>query len=57
MKFIGSDSERVKFEEFLVEQSLACLHGQTHLNKWREKSVLDWFKKIESEIVRQFDLT
>jgi len=49
MEFIGADSERQECELFLVEQSLACLHGQTHSNKWREKSVLDWFRKIESE--------
>lgn len=49
MKFIGTDLERKDFEEFLIEQSLACLHGQSYSNKWREKVVLDWFKKIESK--------
>lgn len=49
-QFIASDSEREKFEEFLVEQSLACLHGQPYSIKWREKSVLDWFKKVESMV-------
>lgn len=49
MEFAGTDPERKEFEEFLIEQSLACLHGQQYLNKWKEKSVLDWFKKIESK--------
>jgi hypothetical protein len=48
MKFTGAASERKEFEEFLVEQSLACLHGQPYSIKWEEKSVLSWFKKIES---------
>jgi hypothetical protein len=47
MEFIGTDSEKQELEEFVVEQSLACLHGQPHSNKWREKPVLDWFKRIE----------
>lgn len=47
MEFFGIDSEKKEFEEFLVKQSLACLHGQPHSNKWKEKAVLDWFKKIE----------
>jgi hypothetical protein len=47
--FVGVDSERMQFEEFLIEQSLACLHGQSYSNKWREKVVLDWFKKIENK--------
>jgi hypothetical protein len=49
MEFIGTDFERKEFEEFLIEHSLLCLHGQSHSNKWREKAVLDWFKKIENE--------
>lgn len=49
MAFIGTDSERKEFEEFLIEQSLACLHGQPYSNKWKKKVVLDWFKKIESK--------
>jgi hypothetical protein len=49
MEFVGTDSERKEFEEFLIEQSLACLHGQSYSNKWGEKAVLDWFKKIESD--------
>jgi hypothetical protein len=49
MEFIGTDLERKEFEEFLIEQSLACLHGQSYSNKWREKAVLNWFKKIESK--------
>jgi hypothetical protein len=48
MEFVGTDSERKEFEEFLIEQSLACLHGQSYSNKWREKTALDWFKRIES---------
>ena len=47
MEFIGADSERQELEAFLIKQSLACLHGQPHSNKWREKPVLDWFKRIE----------
>jgi hypothetical protein len=50
MEFIGTDSEKQELEEFLVEQSLACLHGQPYLIKWREKSVLDWFKKVEGKV-------
>lgn len=50
MEFIGTDSEKQELEEFVVEQSLACLHGQPYLIKWREKSVLDWFKKIENKV-------
>lgn len=50
MEFIGTDSEKQELEEFLIEQSLACLHGQPYLIKWREKSVLDWFKKVESKV-------
>ena len=50
MEFDGTDSERKEFEEFLIEQSLACLHGQSYSNKWREKSVLDWFKKVENKV-------
>lgn len=46
MEFSGADSEKELFEEFLIEQSLACLHGQPYSNKWKEKAVLDWFKKI-----------
>jgi hypothetical protein len=47
MEFSGIDSEKEEFEMFLIEQSLACLHGQPYSNKWKEKAVLDWFKKIE----------
>ena len=50
MEFVGTDLERKELEEFLVEQSLACLHGQPYLIKWREKSVLDWFKKVENKV-------
>lgn len=49
MEFVGSDLERKEFEEFLIEQSLACLHGQSYSNKWREKAVLDCFRKIETK--------
>jgi hypothetical protein len=49
MEFIGTDIEKQELEEFLIEQSLACLHGQPYLIKLREKSVLDWFKKVESK--------
>ena len=49
MEFIGTDFERKEFEEFLIEHSLLCLHGQSHFNKWKEKAVLDWFKKIENK--------
>lgn len=48
MEFSGISSEKEGFEGFLIEQSLACLHGQPYSNKWKEKAVLNWFKKIES---------
>ena len=48
MKFSGTVQEREEFEEFLVEQSLACLHGQPFLKKWKEKAVLNWFQKVVS---------
>ena len=47
MEFVGTKAERKEFEEFFIEQSLACLHGQSYSNKWKEKVVLDWFKRIE----------
>ena len=47
MQFIGTESQRNELKVFLCEQSLACLHGQPYLNKWKKKAVLDWFKKNE----------
>lgn len=47
MEFIGTESERRDFEKFLVEQTLACLHGQPFVDKWRKKSVLMHFKEHE----------
>jgi hypothetical protein len=49
MEFVGTDAERNDFEEFLIQQSLACLHGQPYLNKWGKKAVLNWFRKIENK--------
>lgn len=45
-KFIGTESQKIEFKEFLVQQSLCCLHGQPFVNKWRKKKVLDHFKKL-----------
>ena len=48
MVFKGTKSQQIEFKEFLVQQSLASLHGQPYSNKWKKKAVLDWFGKIES---------
>lgn len=47
MEFIGADKERGEFEEFVIEQSLACLHGQISTNKWGKKALIEYFKKAE----------
>lgn len=47
MQFIGEDKHRKEFEKFLINQSLACLHGQPYETKWKEKEALKYFKKRE----------
>jgi hypothetical protein len=46
-KFIGSDSERKVLKEYLITQSLACLHGQPYSEVWKKKAVLRYFKEVE----------
>lgn len=45
--FIGSDKEKKAFKEYLITQSLACLHGQPYSEVWKKKAVLGYFKEVE----------
>lgn len=46
-KFIGSDNERKVLKEYLITQSLACLHGQPYSEVWKKKAVLRYFKELK----------
>lgn len=54
IEFSGADSEKEGFEEFLIEQSLACLHGQPYLNKWGKKAVLMHFRKRRFSVCKPY---
>lgn len=56
MEFSGTESKRKVFEKFLIEQSLAALHGQPFTNKWEKKAALSHFKK-RKETPYQRDLS
>lgn len=45
-KFIGSAGERKALKEYLITQSLACLHGQPYFEVWKKKAVLRYFKEL-----------
>lgn len=53
-EFIGTAVSRKKFEEFVIEQSLACLHGQPHQNIWGKKAVLKCFKAPQREAYKPY---
>jgi len=54
-KFTGTESERKEFKEYLITQSLACLHGQPHSEIWKKKVVLNHFKRKIKQPQQPYD--
>ena len=55
-QFIGSAPEKNSFEEFLVSQALACLHGQPYTTEYKNKSILKYFKQKPRDILSYRDM-
>jgi hypothetical protein len=45
-EFLGSESQRVEFEGFLVTQALNALHGQTYEVIWKGRTFSSYFRKV-----------
>lgn len=46
-KFIGDELEKIEFSAALVQDALACIHGQPYKGVWKEKSFQAWFEEIK----------
>ncbi len=49
-KFVGTEEEREAFKEYLISQSLLCLHGQPYSEIWKKKGVLSFFIRVENRL-------
>ncbi len=48
-RFIGTEHHREAFKEYLITQSLLCLHGQPFSEMWKKKGVLNYFTKEKDQ--------
>jgi len=51
-KFIGTQKDKEDFEKYIIEQSLACIHGQPYTTKYNNKEMLRYFQIRELKVFR-----